>query len=197
MPHAASRWVAAAALALLAACSIGEDSAPRDIPEEARGNFGGGAAGGAAAGTSRIYLITASEADQPLLRAVPRDVPGQPEAVLEALLAGRNVAEQLETAIPADLELVGARTLGQVLTVDVNGALADLDVNGLTLAVAQIVATATALDSVERVRLRVDGEQQEWPTGTGELTARALSVYDYPSLIETTQPAFPAIPSGA
>ncbi len=194
-----SRIIAATLIAFAvgsASCSIGEDSAPRDIPVEDRGNFGGGAAGGAAAGTSRIYLITNSEGgDQPLLRSVPRDVPAQPEDVLDALLAGRNEAEQLETAIPTELEILGVRLRGQVLTVDVNDAFAGLDVNGVKFAVAQIVATATSIENVERVRLRINGEQQAWPTGSGVLTDETLSVYDYVSLIESSQPPFPAIPT--
>lgn len=186
------------ALAIVAgSCSIGVDSAPRDVPVEERGNFGGVAAGGPAAGASRIYLITQSEAEQQLLRSVPRGVPATPEDVLLSLLAGRNEFEQLETAIPADLILLGTpRLRGQVLTVDVNDAFGELDVNGLRLAVAQIVATATSIENVKRVILRINGEEQAWPTDTGVLTEEALSIYDYPSLIESTQPPFPAIPSG-
>ncbi len=180
-----------------ASCSIGEDAAPRDVPIEDRGNFGGVAAGGEAAGTSRIYLITQSEADQPLLRSVPRGVPATPEDVLLSLLAGRNASEQLETAIPPELVLLGTRLRGTVLTIDVNDAFGELDVNGLGLAVAQIVATATAIDNVKRVNLRINGEEQAWPKGNGVLTKEPLSIYDYPSLIESSQPAFPAIPSGA
>ena len=42
----------------------------------------------------------------------PRDVPSR-EDVLESLLAGRNATEQLDTAIPDDLELLGAAVAGQ------------------------------------------------------------------------------------
>ena len=187
---------AALALALVGACSIGEDSAPRDVPVEERGNFGVDAAVGTASGTSRIYLINAPEGEEALLRSVARDVAAQPEAVLNALLDGPLTTEQLQTAIPVDVELVAPpRLRGQVLTVDVNDSLTELDPEGLVVAVAQIVATSTALENVERVRLRIDGENQDWPIGNRELVSRPLSAYDYPTLIETTQPPFPSIPT--
>ncbi len=186
------------ALAVTAgSCTISEDAAPRDVPVEDRGNFGGVAAGGVAAGTSRIYLITSTEGDQRVLRSVPRDVPAEAEDVLTSLLAGRNAFEQLETAIPDDLELLSVRLRGQILTVDINDAFAGLDVNGVRLAVAQIVATATGVDNVERVNLRINGEEQAFPDGNGVLTTGPLSIYDYLSLIESTQPPFPAIPSSS
>jgi len=198
MPRARRLAAPLLALAVLAgSCSISEDSAPRDLPAEEQGNFGGGAAGGPAAGTSKIYLITATEGDQRLLRSVARDVPSQAQDVLEALLEGRNATEQLETAIPDDLELLGVRERGRILTVDINDAFAGLDVNGVSFAVAQIVATATAIDSVERVNLRINGEEQAFPNGSGVLTPGPLSIYDYIGLIESTQPAFPAIPSSS
>jgi spore germination protein GerM len=186
-----------ALLLAVSACSISEDGAPRDVPVEERGNFGGVAAGGVATGASRIYLITSTESDQRLLRSVPRDVPGQADDVLRSLLAGRNASEQLETAIPEGLELLSVRPRGGIVTVDINDALAGLDVNGVRFAVAQIVATATAIDNVEVVNLRVNGVEQDFPDGNGVLTTGPLSIYDYRGLIESTQPPFPAIPSSS
>ena len=194
-----ARLLAVPALMLVVgACSIGEDSAPRDVPVEERGNFGLDAAVGTASGTSRIYLINAPEGEEAFLRTVARDVAAQPQAVLNALLEGPLTTEQLQTAIPVDVELVAPpRLRGQVLTVDVNDSLTELDPEGLVVAVAQIVATASALETVERVRLRIDGENQDWPIGSRELVSRPLSAYDYPTLIETTQPPFPSTPSSA
>jgi hypothetical protein len=45
------------------------------------------------------------------------------------------------------------------------------------------------------VQLRIDGQERVWPLGNGELTDRPLTRYDYPGLVESSQPAFPAIPS--
>ena len=45
------------------------------------------------------------------------------------------------------------------------------------------------------VRLRVDGQDQSWPKGDGETNDGALTVYDYPGLVQSAQPPYPAVPS--
>lgn len=197
--HAAAHAALVALTFVAASCALAEEGAPRDVPEEERLEFGGGATGGAATGASRIYLIAPTESER-VLRSVQRDVPSDPEALLLELISGPNeseqLEEQLESALPAPLTLIRARRAGPVLTVDVNDAFTDLTVDGLRLAVAQIVTTATGIETVERVRLRIEGENQLWPIRDNELTERTLSVYDYSGLIETTQPPYPSIPSG-
>jgi spore germination protein GerM len=114
------------------------------------------------------------------------------------LFAGPNATErdaQLDTAIPAGVELIAARPVGQLLTIDLNDAFDELNTDGLRLAVAQIVSTATDIEGIESVQLRVDGEPRVWPLGNLELTDRPLTKFDYPGLVESSQPAFPAIPS--
>lgn len=182
----------------VAGCAIAPEAVPHDVPAERSGIFGEPATGDEAAGTGRIFLAS-SDPDQPAyVRSVLRDVPAAPQAVLGSLFAGPNASEreaQLDTAIPADVELLSARTVGQQLTVDMNDVFGQLDPVGLRLAVTQIVATATELDGIETVQLRVDGAPRVWPIGNGELTDRPLSRYDFPGLIASSQPAFPAIPS--
>lgn len=189
----------ALAAVAVSSCSIRPDATPSDLPAERSNVFGEPATGDEAAGTSRIFLLAPATPDQPQrLRSVLRDVVAAPEDVLRSLFAGPNAAErdgQLDTAIPAEVELLGARTLSQVLTVDVTDAFDDLTPDGLRLAVAQIVTTATELDGVESVRLRIDGESRVWPAANGELVDGPLTPFDYPGLVESTQPAFPAVPS--
>ncbi len=187
------------ALAVLAGCSIQPEASPNDLPDEVANVFGEPATGDEAAGTNRIYLLAPPDVDAPQrLRSVQRDVAPAAESVLESLFAGPNADErdaQLDTAIPADVELLDARPVGQVLTVDLNDVFDDLTPDGLRLAVAQIVSTATDIDGVQSVQLRVEGEPRVWPLGSGELTDRPLTQYDYPGLVESSQPEFPAIPS--
>jgi len=192
------------ALSLLAAialsgCAIRPDASPSDLPAERADVFGEAATGDAAAGPNRIYLLAPTDPDAPQrLRSVQRDVVTAPTAVLTSLFAGPNATErnaQLDTAIPNDVELLAVRPTGQVLTVYLNDVFDDLTAEGLRLAVAQIVSTATDIAGVNAVQLRVDGESRVWPIGDGRLTDRPLTKYDYPGLIESTQPAFPAIPS--
>lgn len=195
------RWLAMAVVALTATsgCSIQPDATPNDLPAERAAVFGEPSTGDVAAGTNRVYLLAPTDPDAPQrLRSVQRDVPTAPASVLASLFAGPNASErdaQIDTAIPADVELLAARPVGQVLTVDLNDAFGELTPDGLRLAVAQIVSTATDLDGVRSVQLRIEGEPRVWPLGNGELTDRPLTRYDYPGLAESSQPAFPAIPS--
>lgn len=205
-PRRRVRSVVATVLATLsltgvAGCSVREDAAPRDIPDERIVGFSTGATGDAAAGASRIYLLTPSSDDeQRRLRSVRRPAEaGTPDELLRSLISGPNSVEvenSLGTAIPSDLELVSpARTVGTRLTIDINNSLEGLSDEGVRLALAQIVATASEIDGVERVRIRVEGNNQAWPTGDGRLVDEALSIYDYPGYLESSQPPFPALPT--
>ena len=191
--------LAVVALAATSGCSIQPDASPTDLPAERVDVFGEPSTGDEAAGTNRVYLLAPTDTDaRQRLRSVQRDVPTTPAAVLASLFAGPNAterAEQIDTAIPTDVVLLAVRPVGQVLTVDVNDVFDELTPEGLRLAVAQIVSTATDIDGVQSVQLRIEGEPSVWPLGNGELTDRALTKYDYPGLAESSQPPFPAIPS--
>ena len=191
--------IAAVALVTISGCSIQPEASPNDLPAERADVFGEPSTGDEAAGTNRVYLLAPTDPDAgQRLRSVQRDVPTTPSSVLASLFAGPNAAEraaQIDTAIPSDVELIAARPVGQVLTIDLNDAFNELTSEGLRLAVAQIVSTATDIGGVRAVQLRIDGENRLWPLGNGELTDRPLTKYDYPGLAESTQPAFPAIPS--
>lgn len=184
---------------VVSGCSIQPDASANDLPADRAEVFGDVATGDVAAGTNRIYLLAATNPEAPQrLRPAQRDVPTAPKSVLDSLFAGPNAAErdaQLDTAIPADARVLAARPVGQLLTIDLSDVFDELNPEGLRLAVAQIVSTATDIEGVQSVQLRIDGEPRVWPLGNGELTDRALTKYDYPGLVESSQPAFPAIPS--
>lgn len=181
------------------ACSVREDAEPRIIPAEQRNDVNEIATGEEAEGASRIYLLSPVGTEEQIqLRSVPRNEAVSPADLLASLLRGANEAETsagLSTAIPADLEIKSARTVGTRLTIDINDAFNELSDNGLRQALAQLVATAGEIGQVQQVRLRVDGENQGWPTGDGVITDRPLSIYDYPGFLETSQPAFPSLPA--
>ena len=192
------RLAALFVVVLCAGCAIQTDDAPQVIAEEDRAGFGNREPVEEAAGSNRIYLLAPTEpGEQQQLRAVLRDTTSTSGAVLESLLAGPNVDEQaagVGTAIPPTLEVNSVRAVGRVLIVDLTDALDELTTAAISLAVAQIVATATDLESVTEVRLLVNGEQQAWPLGNGGLAERPLTIFDYPGLVESSQPAYPAIP---
>jgi spore germination protein GerM len=192
--------VLGAAIALVGgACSVREDARPRVIPAEQRDDVNEIATGEEAEGASRIYLFSPVGTDEQIrLRSVPRNEAVSPTDLLASLLRGANEAEAsagLSTAIPADLEIRSARTVGTRLTIDINDAFNELSDDGLRQALAQLVATAGEIGQVQQVRLRVDGQNQGWPTGDGVVTDRPLSIYDYPGFLETSQPDFPSLPS--
>ncbi|MBI4885153.1 MAG: GerMN domain-containing protein [Actinobacteria bacterium] len=193
--------LAVVAVAGISACGIASDDTPRDIPiaEQVELGSGGDRAAGAATGTARVYLLSPEVVGQAeLLESVARDVAETPIELLKALLAGPNAAElanQFRTALPVDTELLGARRQGFVLHVDLSEEVLRLSGQILITAIAQIVFTAAELDGVRGVAITVDGADQPWPVGNGELQSTPLTVYDYPGLVPSSQPDYPAFPS--
>jgi len=181
---------------LTASCAISEDATPVEIPLDQRGQFGAEPTGDAAAGNNRVFLV--NSASNGRLRSVLRAGSSGAEGIFTSLFAGPNEAEAdsgLSTFLPEGLELNSARVRVRSLTLDVNDVFDKLTAVALRTAVAQIVATASEIDGIAQVRIQIDGENQVWPVGDGENTDRPLTVYDYPGFIESSQPAYPAIPS--
>ena len=197
------RWKLAGALVVavssVVGCAIQVDEAARPIPERDRGQFGVQEAGDVAAGTSRIFLTAPATGDQQArLRSVRRNVPDEPEEIFKSLIAGANENERdagLTSNLPDDLMLRSARLRGRILTVDVNDVFNELTPDALRGAVAQLVATANEIDGAENLRLQINGENQAWPLGDGQNTDRLLTIYDYPGFVESSQPAYPALPT--
>ena len=188
-------WLAVTAS--LTACGVQPDAAPRDLPEEERTiAIDVPPSGSDAAGANRIYLVAPGE--ERLLRSVPRQASTWAE-LIEILLDGPNpdeVADQYSTFIPSSTELLSPpRTQGQMLTINLTGGITELSGANLAQAVAQIVYTASELDGIETVQIRVDDEELAWPKLNGETTPDPLQIYDYPNLVVTAQPEFPTVPS--
>ena len=188
-----------AVAALLAGCAIQSDASPRDIPVADRSlSADVPAEGGEAAGSTRVFLVRESDDGTPHLRSVLRSVQPTPTAVMQELIKGPNAQEDergITSALPQGLVLHSARAGAGVMTVDVSGQLLDEPAPRLLLAIAQIVFTASELNGVREVRIRVNGANRPWPDGQGELQTAPLTVYDYPGVVESTQPPYPPIPS--
>ena len=182
-------------------CGIASDDGPRDIPaaDQVELGLGGDSNAGAAIGTARVYFLSPEVVGQAaLLESVARDVAETPTAMLQALLAGLNQTEQanqFRTALPVGTELLDARRQGFVLRVDLSDAVLELSGEVLITALAQIVFTASEIQGVRGVRIMVAGADQQWPVGSGELTSTPLTIYDYPGLVPSSQPDYPAFPS--
>jgi spore germination protein GerM len=185
--------------ALLTGCAIQSDTSPRDIPLADRSlSADVPAEGGDSVGSTRVFLVRESDDGTPRLRSVLRSVQSTPTAVMGELLEGATATEDergISSALPRDLVLRSARAGAGVMTVDVSAQLLDVPAPQLPLAIAQIVFTASELEGVQEVRIRVDGSNQSWPDGEGQPQTAPLTVYDYPGLVESTQPPYPPIPS--
>lgn len=185
----------------LTGCGISSDDTPRNVPaaEQEQLGIASDRDAGDATGTARIYLLAPELTGQALaLQAVARDVNETPTALLSALFAGPNAIEvdgQLRTALPTGTELLSARIQGGTLRIDVSQGVLQLSGQVLVAAIAQIVFTAAEIDGVGSVAISVEGDAQRWPAGNGELQSTPLTVYDYPGLVPSAQPAYPAIPT--
>ncbi len=195
-----SRTHATLALALtmiISACGIQTDSAPRDLPEDERSLvIAGSSAGTDASGANRIYLV--APGDERLLRSVPRDAALR-EDLIKILLLGPNpeeIEDQFSSFIPPATELLSARSNGQILILDLTSEISELTGQSLSQAIAQIVYTATEIDGIKAVQLKVNGAEVAWPTTNGDTTKDPLRIYDYPGFVQTAQPAYPAVPVG-
>jgi spore germination protein GerM len=192
------------ALVLLAgavtACSIQPDASPREIPpaDRALSDPATPAEGGAASGSSRVFLVTKNDDGEPRLRSVLRSAELSVSAVISELLMGPNAQDEasgITTALPRGLVMRSARSSGGVATVDVSSQLLDEPAPQLIVAIAQIVFTASELEGVREVRILVEDKSRPWPDSEGELHTAPLTVYDFPDLVESSQPAYPPIPS--
>jgi hypothetical protein len=184
------------AMALVTGCGIRPDAAPRDIPIEDRSLPASPiSAAGASGGDARIYLLTPTEPRQ--VRSVTRST-GTRDDLLAALVAGPTDGElslPLSSALPAELEVLSTRSVGSVLYVDLSSAIAELSGSGLTLAVAQIVFTATDIAGVDALQLTVDGQRFPWPRPDGATTTGLLRPYDFPGYAVSAQPDYPVLPA--
>jgi spore germination protein GerM len=157
---------------VLSGCGVSEDSEPRLIPVE-NVPFRLVEPSGAASTTAPpsplteavdVYFISRS-GDTPTLEATEREVPEaeDPRSRIEALLSQRpddtEAAAGLTSSIPRDTTLLGAERLADDLVqIDLSSNLFDVSGPELVNAFAQLVYTATELDSVRRVRFLVDGQ---------------------------------------
>jgi spore germination protein GerM len=187
------------AVGLLASCSIQPDTTPRVIPPADRAPLDPvSPEGGEAAGSTRVFLVKEGDDGQQHLRSVLRSVDPTGNGVMTELLKGPNAQEEdagITTSLPRGLALRSVRTGAGVMAVDLTAQLLDEPAPQLMLGIAQIVFTASQLPGVREVRVRINGTDRPWPDGQGELKTSALTVYDYPGLAESTQPAYPPIPS--
>ena len=216
--HAVAPAVAVAVAATmafaLAGCGITADSAPRDIEPaiatdspatrndtESSASGGDGQNSQAAIGNGIVFLVDQTGGIDRLFsvkRTVEASIDRDPASVLEVLFAGPNGLERADgitTVLPEGLRVLRSDARGGVVTIDLPADIRQLTGEPLTLGLAQIVYTISAVEGVKSLRITIDGVSASWPDAYGQLQTDPLTVYDYPGLVSSTQPAFPAVPS--
>lgn len=183
-------------------CSIDAESTPRNIAVRDRRDLSAfDQVAGAAVGSGRIYLLSPEIIGQArTLQSVARDVGDTPADAMRALFEGPNTTELqalMRSAIPPGTRLIDVTQDGSELVVNVSNELQQLTGEALIDGVAQIVLTASEIASVSAVSIAIDGVPQQWPSASGELQSEPLTRYDFPGLVVSSQPAFPAVPSPA
>ncbi len=183
-----------------ASCSIDAESTPRNIAVRDRRDLSAfDQVAGAAVGSGRIYLLSPEIIGQlRTLQSVARDVGDTPADAMRALFEGPNTNELqalMRSAIPPGTRLIDVTQDGSELVVNVSNELQQLTGEALIDGVAQIVLTASEITSVSAVSIAIDGVPQQWPSASGELQSEPLTRYDFPGLVVSSQPAFPAVPS--
>jgi spore germination protein GerM len=118
------------------------------------------------------------------LVARPREVADAttPADRLAALLEPPTAEEQASgilTSIPADTVVIDTEQTGDELTVDLSASLFDVQGEELRNAFAQLVWTATELETVRRVRFLVDGQEVNAPDADGIEQSRPVQRGDY------------------
>ena len=134
--------------------------------------------------TVEIFLLRNEQ-----LAPQPRQLPADIDAgdVIDALLAGADADEQSRgfgTAIPDGTELIGDRLdpESDVLTLNLTEELNTVQGELQTIAIAQMVFTATELTSVSGVRFQIEGSAVQVPRGDGTATSSPVTRADYPDL---------------
>lgn len=191
--------VAVLAAAALVGCSVAADDAPRDIePSRAEVTTQQQGANLRAAGAERIYLVVDLPGLPSRIEPVPRDVGDDLAALTAALLAGPTNDEfinRYRSALPSGIAVNVVQRSGARILLDVSDQIQSLSGESLVLALAQIVYTMSDISGVTSVDITVAGEDARWPTSSGEFQDDPLTVFDYPNIEVTQQPAFPSTPS--
>ena len=140
----------------------------------------------------RIYLVAADDVLVPRGRAVEGEtLEDRLERLMDELAAGPSsseLAEQLSTSLPPDVQLSVTGVEEGTATIDISGG--EDSPSGLESrrAVGQIVLTATSLPGIGASRLTRGGVPVEAPLPSGELTSDPLEGEDYAALLTSPPP---------
>jgi len=132
-----------------------------------------------------LYLV-GQRGLSPVRRPVPSPV--SVRVVVEALGADPPPDEEglgLRSVLAAEEFVLGARSATGVGRIDLADRFRSLPEREQTLALAQLVLTATEVTGIDRVAFTLNGEPLDVPTADGTLRSGSVTRADYESLLAT------------
>lgn len=193
--------VGALALLTLSGCGVPTSGDPRTIPASdvpyGLASPTGTAPSGSTAETmlveTGIYLVNAEDVLVPRGRELPN---GGLEERLDELLgqlalgpSAQELADELTTALPPEVELLVTDITGGTITVDIAGPVDASTGVKTRLVVGQIVLTATSEPEVRAVLLTREGEPIDAPLPDGELTSDPLTADQFTAFLTPPAPS--------
>lgn len=152
----------ATATVLATGCGVPLDNSPRAVLATTTtiATDGGPAAGSAEVDDGDITAFLFFIANNQLINLDQEITSREPADALTALFAGvpPGASEDVLSQIPTGTRLLGVRQLGTLLVVDVSTEFDNLVGTGRSQATAQIVMTATDLEGIDQVSLRIEGQ---------------------------------------
>jgi hypothetical protein len=203
----AAALAAVVATAVLAACGVAADGAPRQIATEAMpAQIGGGETTTTttlppATGYEEKVWVVQGETTPRLHPITVRVAPGDPALVARELLTelirqrgdalSTEPVPNLRNRIPLETEVLNTTLLDDgVLLIDFNNKLADgIEGEGLVQAMAQIVFTATEVAGVNSVRIRIGDIDQavQLEKGVNRPVLQPVFRIDYPEFNQAVE----------
>lgn len=142
-----------------------------------------------------VYLVTPEDVLVPRGRDVPT---GPLEDRLQILLgelatgpSPQELADELSTSLPPEVELVVTDITDGTITVDIAGPVDAPPGEESRLAVGQIVLTVTSLPAVRAVRLAREGKPIDAPLPNGESTSEPLTADQFTAFLTPAPTATP------
>jgi spore germination protein GerM len=129
----------------------------------------------------KVFFLNSTNQLEPVQRVVA--APAPLTAIITSMLAGPGVAETrqgISTAIPSDVDVISTTTQGNIVTVNMNDAFAQITGNSIELAVAQIVATvANENGPTTGVLFEIDGQLVSVPIANGSQVADPVYLVEF------------------
>ncbi len=176
-------WLLVLGLGVLSGCGIPIDTEPESLAIEVEAIPDEPGVQGGELSTATLYLVSGEK-----LVRVTRDLPDPAELdqVLESLFEGTTAPEEranLRSAVPPGTSLIDLLVDGDTVLIDLDPAFASVGGEEETLAVAQIVLTATGTEGVDKVAFRLEGVPTAVPVAGGALSTGPVTADDYATLV--------------